>query len=250
MRAHTETDSQVDCGQLHSGKFTGVSLIVRSGAYSSNYFPHQMSSIPDLVVTAPHSQCDMLAPNRACDLAAALAGQSLCLAMQKQNLSCVYLPGDEFRRDHDLNRKPSRSTKYRKGLESVMKGVSSVRPSSGHTPLLLDVHSFPDYYMEEAGDINFFAKGEKAPDIVLLQGPKNMYNEASLTDVLFHSLSRAGLQTKIIKGILVNDIMNQANEYGISGILLEFNEKYNKEPEKLRRICETIVKTIVRIRNK
>lgn len=192
----------------------------------------------NLIITVPHAKCDFMAKKRGCDFAAALAGKSICNALNKCKLKYVYFQGNEFRCNYDLNRKPSRSTKYRTALESVIKN------SSSNNSLLLDIHSFPDYYMDEAGDINFFAKNEVAPDIVFLQGPNNTFNEVSLTESLFASIKKAELKTKIIKGIIVNDIMNNANEYSIPAVLLEFNEKYNKDPEKLDRICELIVRTI------
>lgn len=191
-----------------------------------------------IIITSPHAKCDLTAKKRGCDFAAALAGKSMCAAMDKCKLQYTYLPGDEYRKDHDLNRKPSRATKYRSNLELIMKDVSE-------SPcLLLDVHSFPDYYMDEAGDINFFAKDEVAPDVVFLQGPNNLYNGSLLTDSLLTAVSKAKLKTKIIKGITVNDIMNHAHEHSIPSVLIEFNEKYNNDPGKLDKLCMLIAKTV------
>jgi hypothetical protein len=192
----------------------------------------------NVILTSPHAKCDLMAEKRGCDFAAALAGKSMCMAMDKCKLKYTYLPGDEYRKDHDLNRKPSRATKYRTNLELIMKDLS------GSPCLLLDIHSFPDYYMDEAGDINFFAKDEVAPDVVFLQGPNNSYNGHSLTDLLSTAASKAKLKTKIIKGIVVNDIMNHANEHSIPSVLIEFNEKYNNDPEKLDKLCLLLSKTI------
>jgi hypothetical protein len=193
---------------------------------------------PNLIITSPHAKCDIISEERSCDYAAALAGKTLCTALDKYKLTYVYLPGDEFRRDWDLNRKISRSTKYRTTLESIIK------ESATSTSLLLDVHSFPDEYLDKAGKINFFSKGETPPSVVLLQGPHNFYNGISLTDTLSSAITKAGLKTKIIVNIAVNDIMNQANEYSVPAILIEFNEKYNKYPEKLAKLCKLIAKCI------
>jgi hypothetical protein len=197
---------------------------------------------PNLIITSPHAKCDIISEERSCDYAAALAGKTLCAALDKYKLTYVYLPGDEFRRDWDLNRKVSRSTKYRTTLESIIK-ESATHSSMGHS-LLVDVHSFPNNYMDAAGKINFFAKGEVAPDVVFLQSGRDLYNGGSLTDSLSSVVLKAGLKTKIIRGITVNDIMNNANEHSISAILIEFNEKYNKYPEKMAKLCQLIAKCI------
>jgi hypothetical protein len=58
---------------------------------------------------------------------------------------------------------------------------------------------------------------------------------------------KAGLRSKIITGITVNDIMNQGAEHDIPAVLLEFNEKYLKDPDSLYKICELIAGVIARL---
>ena len=198
----------------------------------------------DLILSAPHALCDRLNPKRACDLAAALSGQTLCSVAEDQGLTCAYLPGDVLRAQHDLNRRPSRGTPYRQRLRTLLDGAD------GSGSLVLDVHSFPDYYMEEAGDINFFRRGETPPAIVLIQGPSNIYHGHSLAQTMYDALARAGVPVKILRGITVNDIMQEASDKRIPALLIEFNERFNSEPRPLLQICGIIVATVLKLRAK
>jgi hypothetical protein len=197
-----------------------------------------------VIVSSPHSLCDPTVKKRECDLAAGLAAQFLCDALRAHagKIDHIYLQGDEYRRNHDLNRKVSRGTPYRKRLAAVM-SAEKFSPRR----LLLDVHSFPDEYLDAAGDINFFKKGEVAPNIVLLEGPKDSFDGSSLSRSLWMACLKAGLRSKIITGITVNDIMNQGAEHDIPAVLLEFNEKYLKDPDSLYKICELIAGVIARL---
>lgn len=195
-------------------------------------------NIPNLLITTPHGKCDMLSPHRACDLAAALAGQVFCSVADSYGFKYTYFPGDEFRVNHDLNRKPSRSTSYRKRLTSFL---TSTRDSEC---LLFDIHSFPNYYMKEAGDVNFFRQGEIAPDIVILEGPSNTWRNIPLAQIIYETLHNAGFRTKIIRGIAVNDILTHAGEHSIPGVLLEYNERFNRDPKTLKKICSVVINRI------
>ena len=195
-------------------------------------------NLPDLIVTTPHGKCDMMNTKRSCDLAAALAGQILCSVAQAQGVSYAYLPGDEFRLHHDLNRRASRETPYRRQLADLL---GAVRDSGS---LLIDVHSFPDYYMKEAGNINFFKQGETPPDIVVLEGPANTWHGRPLAQTLYDALHNAGLRVRLLRGITVNDIMQQAAEHDVPGVLLEYNEAYNRDPESLKRACQVVLSVL------
>lgn len=199
-------------------------------------------NIPNLIITIPHGKCDMISPHRACDLAAALAGQIFYSVADLHGFTCAYFPGDEFRIKHDLNRKPSRSTSYRKRLTSFL---TSAQKSDC---LLFDIHSFPNYYMKEAGDVNFFRQGEIAPDMVILEGPFNVWRNMPLAQMIYETLYDAGFKTKIIRGIAVNDILSHASEHSIPGVLLEYNEKFNRDPKTLEKICSIIINRIKMIK--
>lgn len=198
-------------------------------------------SLPNIVITSPHAKCDLSHPKRACDLAAALAGQMMAEEAEKHELNYVYFPGNVYRAEHDLNRKKSRKTEYRQKLLRQIKKLSKSRS------VLLDIHSFPNYYMDEAGDINFFRKGETPPDIVLIQGPLNLYENRQLTALLYSVLSKRGIRVKILDGISVNDILNQAAENRLPGILIEYNESFNRRPKLLAEICKTIIESIIHV---
>jgi hypothetical protein len=198
-------------------------------------------SVPNLIITSPHAKCNLLHSERQCDLAASLAGQTMANEAEKFGLNYFYFPGDVYRIEHDLNRKKSRKTDYRQNLLRHIKKLSKL------DSILLDVHSFPNYYMPEAGDINFFRKNEIPPEIVLIQGPLNTYKNRKLTNLLYHMLSKQGIRVKILKGISVNDILNQSAEHHIPGILIEFNESFNQKAKLLSEICKTIINGIIHI---
>lgn len=198
-------------------------------------------NLPTLLVTSPHAKCDLSHPKRMCDLAAALAGQTMLEEAAKNELNCLYFPGDVYRYTHDLNRKRSRHTNYRQSLLKHIKKLSKL------DSVLLDIHSFPNYYMDEAGDINFFRKGESPPEIVLIQGPLNIYRNRRLTNLLYSILSKKGVRVKILDGISVNDILNQASEHNIPGILIEYNESFNKKPKFLAHVCKLILDGIIHV---
>lgn len=192
-----------------------------------------------IVVTSPHASCPKNTDQRMCDLAAALAGKLFSELTQQSGIPTIYLEGDELRHNHDLNRNPSRNTKFRRRLQKVLE-------STDDTELLIDMHSFPNYRIEEAGDINFFENGEHPPDIVLLRGPLDSYQHSrkkiSLCNILYECLShKTNVNCKIIEGITVNDIMNNASEYKIPGVLIEVNEKYIQDPDKLYPIFKRLV---------
>lgn len=196
-----------------------------------------------LIISSPHGLCPPNKIDRVCDLSATISAIIFCKAIMKYgNIRYDFLPGDEYRYVHDLNRISSRNTSYRKRLEEKFK-------QSSKSSIIIDVHSFPNTYLDEAGEINFFKKGEIAPDVVLLGGPKDSFGGNSLCLTLFDALSKDKVNCKIINGISVNDILNQGYEYGVSGVLIEFNEKYSKQIDRLYEICDIIAKALSKIGN-
>jgi hypothetical protein len=193
-----------------------------------------------LIVSSPHQKCPKNSPTRACDLAAGIASETFCrIVSTNKRLQYIELLGDEFRVNHDLNRKASRETPYRKRLEEVFRDLRG-----NQRVMVTDIHSFPNEYLVEAGDINFFKKDEIAPEIVLLKGPKDEYNGRSICQTLYNALAKYNVRCKIIYNITVNDIMNQGSEYNIPGILIEFNEKFVDHTDRLYDICRMLVKTL------
>jgi hypothetical protein len=198
-----------------------------------------------LIITAPHQLCKP-SKNRVCDTAAGTATQEIVEILKLNNsFNSIVLFGDEHRHDHDLNRKISRHTPFRKKLDDIFN--TSSNPKNNLNTLILDIHSFPNEYLDEAGDINFFKKGEKAPDIVFLQGPLDIFFDKSLCNTLYISLQRY-FTCKIIKNIHVLDILNNANDHQIPGVLLEFNEKFNYDKNALNFMCSIILNTIHRMK--
>lgn len=195
-----------------------------------------------LIVSAPHQLCKPNTP-RMCDLAAGIATEMFCqAAIRHRNLECMVLLGDEHRVNHDLNRKVSRGTPFRKKLDQLLS------MAEGSNCVVIDIHSFPDKYLVEAGDINFFKQGEIAPEIVLLHGPLDEFRGKSICNTIYKALVKGKITSKIIRGITVNDILNQSSEYDLSGILIEFNEKFKSEPDRLYDICKIIASSLSSIK--
>lgn len=196
-----------------------------------------------LIITSPHAACINNTHIRTCDLAAGMAGSMFHQICEKNKIKSIYLEGNEFRYKHDLNRKTSRTTKFRKELQNIL--------LRENPKLLIDIHSFPNYRIEDAA-VNFFENGENPPDIVFLRSPLDIFRSNktnkrySICNTLFNCLSR-NCKCKILEGITVNDILNNCYELNIPGILIEINEKFTQESDKLEPILNCIIKEIKQI---
>lgn len=188
-----------------------------------------------IIITSPHSLCKP-SKERTCDLAAKRAATSICSILQLKHQKWLYFPSIELREQHDLNRSSSRSTQYRTTVRNVMKSTS---PGT----LLLDIHSFPNEYLDEAGDINFFKKGEKPPEFVIMEGSNDVFHGTKLSQLLCNNLKRLGVDCKIVSGVKVLDILNEAAEFKICGVLLEFNE--DLQQKRMDLICSWIIDSIM-----
>lgn len=197
------------------------------------------SSDKSIILTVPHGKCPLpqKSSDRMCDIAAMSAAECMAKLLKGYN---IFIPGDEYRYDHDLNRKESRKTNYRSRLSNVFKHLKN------SNVILLDIHSFPNYYDPRAGDINFFKSNEIAPDFVLLRGKRDIYNGQSICNIIHQELREHNINVKIIENIEVLDILNEADEYNIPGVLCEFNEKLRDDNYKdlLKSVCIIITNCI------
>lgn len=191
-----------------------------------------------IVITAPHSLCpadythEKNKQNRQCDIAAGKIGLFLAEQFSKniRDKNIIFLAANVKREKIDLNRANSRKSEYRKKLNNCLVNCS----------FIIDVHSFPNYYLEEAGDINFFKKDELPQDIVIISGMNN--TDKQMANDLYNLLKNNNVHTRLITHLKVNDILNNANEYNKNGILLEFNEKFLEFNDKnLYKIVRLIV---------
>lgn len=199
-----------------------------------------------LIITSPHAACINNVSIRTCDLAASMAGQMFYQICEKYKIKSIYLEGNEFRYKHDLNRKTSRKTQFRKELQNLL--------LRENPKLLIDIHSFPNYRIEDAA-VNFFENGEQPPDIVLLRSSLDIFQSNktnktnkrySICNTLFNRLSQ-NCKCKILEGITVNDILNNCSELNIPGILIEINEKFTQDPKSLEPILNCIINEIKQI---
>jgi hypothetical protein len=197
----------------------------------------------NILLTVPHSVCDSIKDkdniNHSCDSSAHESAILLCKSFINKGIDCICLASNEFRYKHDLNRKESRKTEYRNTLRTIMK--------TKNPDILLDIHSYPNNYMDEARDANMFKKDEIPPDIILLKGKLDRsYKNNSLSESLYRNLKNNNINVKIIKDIDVLDIINEASEINIPGILIEINEKLTTSSNHslLIKIMNIIEKTI------
>ena len=196
----------------------------------------------DIILTTPHAHCPKDSKIRMCDIASSKSGDLFLDCCNKNGINSIYLKGNEYRYNWDLNRIASRHTNFRKELTKLLTGNNKPK-------ILLDIHSFPNERIEEAGDINFFEKNEIAPDIVLLRGPSDIKfcngKRKSICNELFSCLQTVkDIKIKVIDGITVNDILNETHENNIPGILIEINEKYDKDYKKLVPIIDCIINKV------
>ena len=193
----------------------------------------------NLIISTPHALCNNI-KTRNCDTLAKTAGQIFHEISNNIYLfKCIYAEGNINRINHDLNRQQSRNTtEFRKNLNNIIKNSNPLNT------ILIDIHSFSKIWLPEAGDVNFFKKDEVAPDIVLLSGKLDQVNNISLSKTLYKNISKCGFYCKIINNIDVLDILNNAYEYKIPGILIEFNEKFITDTKRLEHICKIITVTL------
>ena len=156
----------------------------------------------NVLISCPHGMCDRNAKQRECDIVSHNAATILNSLIHNSH----YLQPDILRKNIDLNRKIGRNTSYRKLLNQKL----------SHSSLVVDVHSFPNLYLPEAGDVNFFKKQETPPDIVLLKGPLDEFNSPShgtveLSRELYYMLKSTNINVKVISGIKVLDILNNSS---------------------------------------
>jgi hypothetical protein len=194
------------------------------------------------IITSPHALCsnEINKLNKhPCDIIAGLSAKIFCKMVKKHtNAKCYYVKGNELRINNDLNRIKSRHTEFRKSLREILHVISQKNIIDS---IVIDIHSFPNYWIKEAKDINFFKEHEIAPDVVILSGSFDKINNSSISNFLYQSLIANNINCKILNNIKVNDILNESSENKIPGILLEFNEKYINDIDTLTYICEIII---------
>lgn len=188
-----------------------------------------------VLLTVPHSLCiDDKNRSHTCDSSAKASAITLSHALEKIQISNLVILADENRTVHDLNRKNSRKTPFRQIISKILQQ---------HPLLLLDIHSFPNEYLVEAGTNNLFKKGETPPDIVLLTGKKDRINDKSISEVLEENLKKYYL-VKIVHDINVVDIIANGAEEKVPGILIEINEKISLSHRSILNMMQHIAKCV------
>jgi len=167
-----------------------------------------------VIVTVPHAVC-LNTFVRDCDRVAEKAARYLVRVLQQAGKHVDLFVGDVYRARGDLNRRPTRSTRFRRNISEMINDLSK---SSGG--LLVDVHSFPD--SETWG----FDRDRSFELVVLdLMPGADRWRES-----LVKRLRREyGVDVGYVMGSQENDIMLEARTAGLLAILLEFNESLNDD---------------------
>src|SRR5271170_7049390 len=138
-----------------------------------------------ILLTCPHSKCS-IDEERDCDLVALKAATILSRVLH-MNGDIILLPSPEYRKDHDMNRKDSRDTKYRKHIKQILE----------HTTLLIDMHSFPS----DKEDVIFYLKDETPPDLVIMTGSLTHHPKLGKVDKkIMKIVQDHGYIVKIVEG--------------------------------------------------
>lgn len=221
--------------------------------------------IGPVIITSPHSKCPDYSSDkrsesesesieRKCDIISGRVSSIIYENLKSVKRKCIHIPADEYRDKYDLNRKWSRQTPWRKELSSKFSSSSySDSPSTvakakyrEKIPLVVDIHSFPTIWEPEGKDI-LFKRGDISPEIILMKGPGDkIIGNFSLSDSIYKYLVYNGIYCKVIEDVKVLDILNNSHEFGIPGILLEFNESLGHEEkiDRLNYICNIVCQSI------
>jgi len=169
-----------------------------------------------IIITVPHSFCDLNTSIRNCDTRAESAANIINTQLKKllpENFNIIIIIADALRtQSRDLNRENTRDLEWRKNLDNLIQ----TSLEKHEKVFLLDIHSFPNN--KESFGLN---NNNKVPKIVLLKFP----GEVNI------NLNSNILTT--LEGSDKNDIILTAYNKDISALLLEFNEDidYLKDDE-------------------
>jgi hypothetical protein len=187
----------------------------------------------DIIVTCPHGilteevpeVADSTTDGHPFDTAARKCAQLLTSALQRSHRVSLHL-SDTPRAICDLNRRSCRDTKFRTKVRKEM-----TRANDG---FVIDVHSFP--------------RDHSALDLYLFHNDSYWHHDSEgvrtgayvptaiveLTVALLYS----GISAAYVPNLERNDIISEAAEYQIPGLLVEFDE--DLDTRKIRRICRVI----------
>ena len=167
-----------------------------------------------VVITVPHGRCVLDAECRNCDKRAKETGEKLYKYLQQKGVESYLFTSTHYRFCMDLNRPQSRNVEWRKKVQEKINKLLN----DGKYIYLYDIHSFPRY-------TDSFGKDTK----IALLDIKPMHDK---TVELYNVLKKI-VQTVIINGSELNDIIYTNRNKNIYPILIEFNEskEYLKEYE-------------------
>lgn len=168
----------------------------------------------EVVETTPHSYCipgDTTTEHK-CDFSAGISGKILQDELVDTGIPVKWFPSDTHRSIYDMNREPSRETKYRKDVASYVAGEVA---TPGRETWVIDVHSFPPEYT-----------GFENHEVALLIFTNQMRNPRN--SLLVEYLKVGKIDYGIYEASPLNDIMKTSIAMGAYSILIELNERLTK----------------------
>lgn len=167
-------------------------------------------SLDKIIITVPHSKC--ISNVRVCDLRAEKAANMFKEEIDKKIDVDIY-KNDIFRFKMDGNRSESRVSNFRNKIRESMKNSKQ----KYNNVFLLDIHSFPNR-------IESFGTNPNVPKIVFIS--KEKYHRFLRSFIYDFYSEKEAENLGVIYAYTTddNDILLEAEEYGIDAILIEFNE--------------------------
>lgn len=181
----------------------------------------------DIILSCPHAQCSISKEDydeHWCDWIAEAALNSLSIELDEMDIKHEKIVGKDFRKEYDLNRKPSRNRPFRESLRNIMTKDA----------IHLDVHSYPN--TDKMDDWYQY-------DIVLFE-----HNSPDLVANIRDNLNESGYNVKVIPGDKLNDICCEMEDIGAETCLIEFNSTLY-DNGRLDDACYAVAKCISRRRN-
>ena len=176
-----------------------------------------------IIVTSPHSLCDLKIKERNCDKVAKKANQFMSFYLMVLGFSVDYYYSDIHRSIYDLNRKISKKTLFRELI------LGNIKKNKNDIYCNFDIHSFPT--KEYNSDVYF-----------ILNNPNHKIN--NIFNGIFNGLKKNNIKYSVFESgkdenkLSYNDIMNDFNDNNIPSLLIEFYE--NLSDYELFNICQKI----------
>ncbi len=181
-----------------------------------------------VILTVPHSFCDLHNHERTCDLVAQEAAESLAHLL---SFSSEIFLGNSPRSFLDLNRDESFNSSYRQDIRNTLSNSQGsflasngiIQSSPESNIYLLDIHSFPLLSTESNG------KPYLTFDFAEVALVDHLTTTTDYVHRLANVLHQGGVRVLVAEGNEDNSILGEAREQGIPSILIEYLEDLSSD---------------------